>query len=189
VDLFTSGERLVSSVKKFAKEQLHRSGELGTPSIQDGMHKFHYAVRESTNFLGWHIPVSFEYYQSEPAGDGHLEVRYAGTGTVFSIRPSGAPGSLFNPGMRQTIVDYRFADASKSLRSITYTSDQAFALPTNAAVLQRKFAAVANRASQSAAHKTRVGLTVRIVLLLVCASPVIALLLKKLHKHKTTKAT
>jgi hypothetical protein len=151
------------------------------------MHKFHYAVRESTNFLGWNIPVSFEYYQSEPARDGHLVVRYAGTGKAFSIRASSAPGPLFDPSMRQTIVDYRFADASKSVRSITYASDQALALPTNAAALQRKFAAVASRASQSAAHKTRVGLAVRVLLVLICASPVIALLLNKLHQHRKTK--
>jgi len=144
VDLFTSKSLYQTSANDFYKEwfsdgRFAESTKSVVPNLEEGVLMFHYAVTESTNLLGWSFPLKFEFFQKgrEYVQNGNWFHR--GTGRVKSIRPSAKPGNLFVPTMQQTIVDWRFRDATKSVHAITYTSTNAFAAPTNDPVLKERF--------------------------------------------------
>jgi len=83
--------------------------------------------------------MKFEFFQNGRKHEQNGDWFCRGIGRVNSIGPSAKPESLFVPSMQQTIVDWRFRDATKSVDAITYTSTNAFAEPTNDPVLQGKF--------------------------------------------------
>ena len=186
VDLFTSRSLYVKSVTNFAEKELHRKIDVNPQAFRDGILKFHYVVLEWTNFMGWTLPVKFEYLQYEPGENGDFVARYGGTGEVASVRASGIPGTVFDPSLQQTIVDYRFGDARKSVSSITYTSAQSFALPTNTPELQNKLARVRLRAAQSRSSDRRVRFVVITLLFVASASPVAAMVCRRIRQHRST---
>ncbi|MDB6068694.1 MAG: hypothetical protein JWR26_4902 [Pedosphaera sp.] len=145
MDLFTSESLFEASVKRNDFLGLHdvdlwKKGAEGFqfPAI-DGVLKFHYSVSESTNFMGWHFPAKFEWYQNEYGTNGEWFTAHRGSGRITSIRAAARPGNLFDPSMRQTIIDFRFRDDANGVRSLTYTSTNAFAAKTNDQLLQEKF--------------------------------------------------
>jgi hypothetical protein len=144
VDLFTSKSLFQASTDDFFKEaflgdRYAKYAESVVPSLQEGAIMFHYAVTESTNFLGWNFPLKFEFFQK---GREHVQNGnwfYRGIGRVKSIRPAAKPKGLFVPSMQQTIVDWRFREPTAKVNGIIYTSTNAFAAPTNDPVLKEKF--------------------------------------------------
>ena len=145
VDLFLSRSLFMVSEIDFDKEAFRgdRSAEWikkRAQNLEEGAHMFHFAVTESTNFLGWTFPTRFEFFQNarkfEPNGDWYWQ----GTGSVKSIRASAKPEGLFDTRMQQSIVDWRFRDPASSVNALTYTSTNAFLSPTNDPVLVEKLA-------------------------------------------------
>ena len=66
---------------------------------------------------------------------------------VTSIRPDGKPESVIDiRGRSETVMDWRFKDASKGVDAITYETTNAYAAPTNDPALQKKFAEQINQA-------------------------------------------
>jgi hypothetical protein len=61
------------------------------------------------------------------------------------LRPSAKLKGLFDPTLRQTLVDWRFRDEAKRVDALTYTSTEDFVLPTSDPELQAKFARRAQR--------------------------------------------
>lgn len=151
LDLITSRSLYEASISRFGKDHyITRSGEGAqrvTSGLQDGLLKFHYAVTESTNFLGWNLPVKFEFLEYDPGRDGNLVPHYGGVGRVTSIRASTEPENIFAPSMQQTIVDWRFRSDAKAVEALLYRSTNAFAATTNDPALQRRFAARVARVS------------------------------------------
>jgi hypothetical protein len=111
--------------------------------LEEGVLTFHYAVTESTNFLGWNFPTKFEFFQNARKYEQNGDWFGRGVGRVTSIRPGAKPDHLFMPAMQQTIVDWRFRDAAARVNAITYASTNSSVAPTNDPVLQSKFQATA----------------------------------------------
>lgn len=145
IDLFTSKSLYQASVDDFYGERLSgRRYEEYTRNVvsnlQDGILTFHYAVTESTNFLGWRLPTKFEYFQKGRDYVQNGRWYHRGVGKVSSLRPTEAPTSPFVAGEKRTIVDWRFRDAPSGVNALTYASTNAFASPTSDRALQEKFA-------------------------------------------------
>jgi hypothetical protein len=149
VDLFASDLLFSASVTNGVFQgnpdvELWKRGSTGVKwDFPDGALRFHYAVTGSTNFLGWNIPVNFEWVRND-FEHGALVPRMGGRGRVTSIITSTRPASVIVPGAtNQTIWDYRFRDAgllSPYDPAIEYTTTNSFAAPTNDPVLQEKLA-------------------------------------------------
>lgn len=151
VDLFASKSRYEISANDFDKEYFFGGRYLEhtqrvLSDLQDGVHTFHYAATEWTNFLGQTFPTKFEFFQIGRKYEQNGNWFYRGIGTVKSIRDSTRPRSLFVPDVQQTIVDYRFRDDTKAVEAITYTSTNAFVAPTNDPALQKKFRSTVEQA-------------------------------------------
>jgi RNA polymerase sigma factor (sigma-70 family) len=144
VDLFLSKSLFASSIDNFEKEWLSTRRYQDYPqsvvtNLPDGALTFHYVVAESTNFLGWNLPTKFEYFQKGRKYVQNGDWFHRGVGKITSIRLAAKPGNLFVPSRQQTIVDWRFREATSQLNALTYTSTNSFVPPTNDPVLQEKF--------------------------------------------------
>ncbi len=137
VDLFASDSLFPTSVTNGVFQgtpdvELWKRGASGFKwDFPEGALRFHYAVTRSTNFLGWNIPVTFEWFRND-FEHGELVPRMGGRGRVTSIIASTKPASVIVPGA--TIWDYRFRDAgllSHYDRAIEYTATNRYAAPTN----------------------------------------------------------
>ena len=125
VDLFTSKSLYQASNDGFDKEYFSENRYMEwakkiASNLQEGVLMFHYAVTESTNFLGLNFPTRFEFFQNGRKHEQNGDWFCRGIGRVKSIRPSAKPESLFVPSLQQTIVDWRFRDAATSVDSIIY---------------------------------------------------------------------
>lgn len=145
IDLFTSKSLYQSSVDDFYKEWFRGDRYMEwtkrtAESLEEGVLTFHYAVVESTNFLGWNLPTKFEYFQTERKYVQNADWFHRGLGRVTSIRLSTKPENAFVPGMRQTIVDSRFRDDTNQVSTLIYTTTNSFAGTTNDPALQEEFA-------------------------------------------------
>ncbi len=146
VDMFASDSLFSASVTNGVFQgtpdvELWKRGSTGFKwDFPDGALGFHYAATMSTNFLGWNIPVAFEWFRND-FEHGALVPRMGGKGRVTSIIASRKPASVIEPGV--TILDYRFHDAgllSIYDGAIEYTATNSYAAPTNDPVLQKKLA-------------------------------------------------
>ena len=182
--LLTSRALYHQSVEDFNREQFYDGPTADPPAVPDGLLKFHYEVAESTNVLGWNFPLRFEYRQYEIVGVGNPILRYAGEGTVTSIRSSAAPVGLFDPAMRQTVVDYRFRDTNRAVRSISYASTNASLLAAEDFGLQKKLASVAARSPLDRTQRIRAQLTCRALLCVVLISPLVIFAFRKMNNTK-----
>jgi len=156
VELFTSRSLYQASEDDFDKESFFgdryaESTKKTASTLQEGILTFHYAVAESTNFLGWNFPTKFEFFQNGRNYEQNGDWFYHGIGRVKSIRPSAKPEGLFVPSLQQTIVDWRFRDSTAKVDGIIYTSTNGFASPTNDPSLQSKFKAWVERAARQKA--------------------------------------
>jgi hypothetical protein len=142
VDLFMSRERFLTSVEDFYKGwgvRYLKWMRLAVTNITEGSLKFHYAVTDTTNFLGRTFPLRFEFYQE---GRDFLQNEAwfrRGVGTLKSIREVEAPKGLFNPSLDQTIVDWRFRDEASGAEANVYSWTNAFTPHTEDPMLQEKF--------------------------------------------------
>jgi hypothetical protein len=142
LDLFLSKSRYLISVEDFYRgwgtRYLERM-KAAVTNLHQGTRTFHYSVTATTNFLTWTFPLRFEFFQQGrdfiQNGDWHKR----GTGTVKSIREVAEPKSLFDPGLNQTIVDWRFRDEATGTDANLYTWTNAVTPQTNDTVLQEKF--------------------------------------------------
>ncbi len=144
VSLFTSKSLFQTSVEDFAREWFSgdRYAEYYrrvTSNLQEGVLTFRYAVTESTNFLGWHLPTRFEYFQKGRHYIQNGDWFHQGMGKVASIRLVEKPKNLFVPTMGQTIIDWRFRDEGSKVNALTYTTTNASLSATNDPALQEKF--------------------------------------------------
>ena len=191
VELFTSKSLYKSSVTRFNHDHFVNP-QKATPvesRLQDGLLKFSYTITASTNFMGWNIPLRFEYFQNEIRHDGTVERRYSGIGSVSLIRPSHEPESVFDLTMRQTVIDRRFRSADRAIGALIYDWTNAFAAPTNDPSLQKLFAEQAAQAEPRPSQTVpRPGVSrgfVIALLLITAIVPITILLLRK--PTQTTK--
>ena len=142
VDLFMSRDHYLVSVEDFYRGwgvRYLKWMRAAVTNVTEGAHTFHYAVTETTNFLGWTFPVRFEFFQK---GRDFLQNEgwfKQGVGTLRSIREVEAPKGLFDPKMQQTIVDWRFHDEPSGADANLYTWTNQFTPQTEDPVLQQKF--------------------------------------------------
>lgn len=146
VDLFTSKSLYEASNADFDKEYFFgdryaEHTKRVAAGLEEGVLTFHYAVTESTDFLWWSFPTKFEFFQNGRKYEQNGDWFYRGVGRLTCLRAASKPENLFVPTIQQTIVDWRFHDATASVNAITYTSTNAFVAPTNDPALQSKFRA------------------------------------------------
>lgn len=145
VDLFTSKALLEASEDAFDEEAFFGTRYAAwkkkiVAELEEGVLTFHYAATDWTNFFGWIFPTKFEFFQEGRKYEQNGDWFCRGIGRVKSIRESTIPGNLFVPTMQQTIVDWRFRDATSKVNALTYVTTNAFASPTNDPALQEQFA-------------------------------------------------
>jgi hypothetical protein len=152
----------ILSVFAYQKQIETQSTNGGT----NGALVFHYEVLESTNFLGWNLPLRFQFLQNERSKQGKWSARYQGIGRVTSISDSTKPDESFVPDLCPTVVDWRFSDKSNQIDAIIYKSTNAMLLPTNEATLQQRFKKKIEQASRirSKSQSTRVVIAALIFL-------------------------
>jgi hypothetical protein len=73
----------------------------------DGLLKFEYEVKATTNFLGWIFPLQFSYTEYTLDAEGQSQQRNGAVGRLTTIREATKPQNIFMPGMKTTINDYR----------------------------------------------------------------------------------
>jgi hypothetical protein len=144
VHLFLSRDRYLSSVEDFYKgwgvrylEWMRRA----VTNITEGVLTFHYAVMETTNFLGCTYPLRFEFYQKGRDFLQNEDWFKKGVGTLKSIREVEAPEGLFNPSMQQTIMDRRFRDEASGAEGNLYAWTNQSTPQIDDPVLRDKFKA------------------------------------------------
>ncbi|MHB8519983.1 MAG: M56 family metallopeptidase [Limisphaerales bacterium] len=144
VELYVSQERYVASVRRFWPK-----APLPIQSPPDRLRKFHYIVTESTNFLGWHFPLAFEFAEDTPEDFMGVSWRSVhGSGRVTAISESAAPQGVFDASLNQTVIDWRFSDLTNHVNAITYRWTNAFVPATNTPLLQDTFGAMRERAAR-----------------------------------------
>jgi len=149
IELFHSELRYESSARLFWKNMPLQSRMLRS-GFRDGVRKFHYETTQSTNFMGWNIPLKFEFAEDTPEAfsDAHLR-NLRGSGIVTAIAASSKPEGVFDLSLRQTVVDWRFHHETKEVNAIVYPWTNSFVPPTNDALLQAAFERRVKRAPDS----------------------------------------
>jgi len=157
VELFTSKSNFAASgsltepqIKAFSAKRPEWAPENGDP---DAVSKFRYTVTQSTNFLGWNIPLAFEFTERYPSGIPGVLRSTSGTGRIAAVRPGSKPKGVFDPRLNQTIVDWRFDKKAPHVNAITYRSTNAFLQPMDTPSLQEEFARTAKRNAEGAARR------------------------------------
>ena len=145
VELFTSKSLLKTSEDNFDNEAFFgdryaKHKERIVSELEEGVLMFHYKVDQSTNFLGWNVPLEFEFFQNPRLFEQNADWSYRGVGKVESLRETAKPKNIFDPSLRQTIVDWRFRNVDSRVNAIIYSWTNSFAGETNHPALQEKFA-------------------------------------------------
>jgi hypothetical protein len=175
VELFTSSERLHESGSQFRRTQQKETTSTEQPVHAEGLLKFHYIVTESTNFLGWHLPLAFEYEEDLPDEYGGIFKVRRGRGKVSNLTACSQPTSVFDQGSNQTVVDHRFRDARKEVNGIIYRWSNTFVSPTNDKFLQSRFATTIKQAPYVAPiRRKRARVMVAVLLVIAAAVPTYA---------------
>jgi len=153
IDLFFSRPLYLSSVEDFYKGWGARYLEWmkrAVTNLDEGTLMFHYSVTATTNFLSRTFPLRFEFFQK---GRDFLQNEgwfKRGVGTLKSIREVGAPKNLFDPSLRQTVVDWRFYDEATGMNANVFEWNHDFTPQTQDPALQDKFKA---RVEKARRHK------------------------------------
>lgn len=143
VELFTSQSLYEASANEFWKDKI---GRIPKREIADGPPAFHYTVTESTNFLGWRLPLAFEFSGVREEFPGVMR-SHSGRGRVVAIKNTPKPGGIFDPSLDQMIVDRRFRESLGATEAIIYKSTNTFAPPMDDPALQTRFNETAKRVS------------------------------------------
>ncbi len=182
VSLFTSSALFRASVQRLTFRG-NRNPEVWRglwSKLPDGLLKFSYNVSRTTNVLGWHIPLAFEYTQNELKADGSWKPRYVGVGKVEAVRTVARRQPEVAKGVRQTVVDWRFADSTKAVNAITYRSDSPAASSTNDPNLRARFAELRKRAPLRAPlFRRRVAMVIGALFIVAASAPVCLLLISR----------
>ena len=100
IELFTSSVHFEKSIR-----MKHLDGDHDPAKYQERMSQlgngksmFHYKVAEITNFMGWIIPLKFDYVQNDVDISGVVTPRFGGKGRVSKIEVSGKPEGVFMAG-------------------------------------------------------------------------------------------
>lgn len=119
-------------------------------NLEEGAPTFQYSVTATTNLLSRTFPLRFEFFQKgrDFIQNGNWFRR--GVGVVKSIRAAGAPKSVFDPSVNQTIVDWRFYDEATGMNANLYHWTNAFTPQIQDPGLQEKFEA---RVEQARRHQ------------------------------------
>ncbi|MBL9136646.1 MAG: hypothetical protein JNK85_12290 [Verrucomicrobiales bacterium] len=154
VELRLSRQRWHASARQFYTEMgtLDRYGpwvEQVAEKLEEGTPKFRYEVLTSTNFLGQTVPLEFKFRQEGrdfiPVGNFTV----TGSGRVSDIREVEKPGTLFDPTLKITIVDWRFRDEGSRVQPLIYTTTNATVALTNNVRLQEKLRKTIEKHRQS----------------------------------------
>lgn len=144
IELYASDSLFKASVNSEVFQGKHdvnlwKRGSMGFKwDFPDGMLRFRYSVLESTNLLGWNIPVRFQWDLNVPKTRKQVPLVI---GKAHAVRPCGPPTSVILPQLHPTVIDWRFETADKSIRGLIYKLPSPQALPTNDVLLQSLWAA------------------------------------------------
>ena len=154
VELFTSKAHFAAALKEPVAQAFYAKRPECVPDNgePDGVSKFRYTVTQSTNFLGWNIPLAFEFAGVFPQFPGCLSSN-SGTGRIVAIGPGTKPKGVFDPRLNQTIVDWRFDNKAPHVNAIIYPSTNAFLQSVDTPMLQETFAQTAKRNAEGHARQ------------------------------------
>jgi hypothetical protein len=141
VELLTSKLLYAASVSRFAEAAHWQKKPDLNSGFPDGLVTFRYTVTDSTNFEGHHLPLKFEFSDVMAHGFGSAMRSYSGEGRVLEIGRCPERGGVFDPSLKQVIVDWRFRHNSKAVTAIVYPWTNNYLAPTNNPALQARFAA------------------------------------------------
>lgn len=157
VELYASNRLFDASVtngvfKGKRDPALWRRGSTGFKwGVPDGTLVFRYTVTESTNFLGWNIPLQAEW-SFVVQGSGDFKLRPGGNLRVNSIRASARPQSVISPDVgEQNILDWRFVDVATGAETILYKPTSSNIAPTNDPHLQELWSDKVSRTARKRA--------------------------------------
>jgi hypothetical protein len=146
--------KLRESVKRFAESRYDErvfSGGRGhwEPVPLEGRVAFTYTAQQTTNFLGWIVPLGFTCEQLDNGSGGKSSWHTIGTGRVSSIKESPEPDT--NPFGREPsyrVIDFRFRSKEKVVDSIQYDWTNPGLPATNNPSLQGNFLDLLERRPQ-----------------------------------------
>ena len=129
IDLYFSKSDYLVSIEGFYKgwgsrhlEHMKRVAN----RVDEGTLMFHYEVKETTNFIGWTLPMRFEFFQQRRPFIQNGDWSVKGVGTATSIREVAAPEGVFDSTLQQNITDYRFDAEATGMFPNSYTWTNAF---------------------------------------------------------------
>jgi len=180
IEFYTSSSLYEASAREFWPD----IKDVPRQSLPDGSLKFHYEVTQATNFLGWHLPLRFEFGQDIPNTDNGYSSKIIGHGWVSMIRERTRLNGVFDQSLSQTVIDWRFKHPTKAVDAIIYSSTGALVLPTNDPALQARFAAQVQRAQTK---PSRAGRPIPLVVALVSSVLLLPLLIFWLLSRPNSK--
>ena len=146
VELFTSKDLYEASVSEFWKYHKPPDNKaLLKSDVPDGTRKFVYTVTSSTNYLGWNLPLSFEFSEDLPNLFSRMLKTFSETCVVTSIEEGTKPKSLIDSSRQVTVADHRFKDGDQRLNGIMYSWGNNFIPSTNDPRLQAELKASIDR--------------------------------------------
>jgi hypothetical protein len=87
---------------------------------REGILRASYRVLESTNFLGWRFPVSFEAVRYGGLGFSDGTISCTASGRLTALREADPPRTVLCEGSDQGVTDYRFRSKGKLVDLIDY---------------------------------------------------------------------
>jgi hypothetical protein len=153
IDLYLSKSQYLSSIEGFYKgwgERYLGRMRNNVTNLQEGSLMFHYAVTATTNFNSCTFPLRFEFLQKPRNFIQNGSWFTRGIGTLKSIREAAEPKPLFDPAMKQTVVDWRFHDDDSGADANMYNWTSTDVPNTNDPALQAQFQV---RIDQARSHR------------------------------------
>jgi hypothetical protein len=117
-----------------------------------------YRVEDSTNFLGWNIPLQIVLEQFEPDQEGKPALAVTMLGTVTHLSKAEKPRDPVVPGTDFNVVDYRFRHPYRLVDEITYHLTNGIVLPVSAPTLQKIYQLRVQRAPIDPVIRAKLGI-------------------------------
>jgi hypothetical protein len=153
IDLFLSRSLYLTSAEGFYKGWGTRYlpyVKAAVTNLPEAALMFHYSVTATTNFLSWTFPLRFEFFQKPRSFVQNGDWFKHGVGTLKTIREVAAPTGVFDPGLHQSVVDWRFTDEASGADANIYSWSNPFPPRKDDPALQEKFK---ERIEQARRHK------------------------------------
>jgi hypothetical protein len=145
LELFTSQSLYEASVAEFWKHKPPKNKALLKSMVPDGTRKFQYTVTSSTTFLGWNVPLSFEFVQGLPDDFRPALRSFRGTCIVRQVAESTEPTGILDPRFKTTVVDQRVQLREKGVKGVIYSWTNQYVPPTNEPLIQSELKASVDR--------------------------------------------